>query len=162
MLEQIVGILSDISNSFDEKADDILNENKQTIIQLQKDQLNAGLKPDGTEFESYLSDPYFKTRNAAVAYMNMKTLYKKPQFFGLFPDKGTDIPNLAVTGVLFHAYIDSVAVKTEVQIDANGSPIIGSLNQKYGSVLGLHPYSEEYLISNFIDDSMLSWVNSKL
>lgn len=131
-------------------VEQILKENEFRILELQKDQLYAGLSSDGKNLRlSILDDPYFKTRKQAQAYSDKKDTQHARDEGSIFKKRDKGIPNLIVTGSLVY---DRIFVKTEsgrLIIDVN-TPILSDLKQKYGEFLGLSPQACSYVTETII------------
>ena len=99
-----------------------------------REQLESGLDGDEKELRpNYLSDPYFKTRAAAVAYMRWKERITPPRqsSLGLRP-RPAKVPNLRITG-FYHMSIRALPVEGGVRIASGGVDFAKGIEQKYGS-----------------------------
>lgn len=153
--------LTGVINSVPEMVDNIVSENKDVLLFLNRDQMLLGRDADGNILSpSYLQDPYFKTPEAAKNYANMKynlepvhnSLISNNTL--LFPAKGRITPNLIVTGLFQdHLYITTGGGKYDI-----GSTYIDSsdIDRKYkGKVFGLAPQSRNYFWLEYIKPILL-------
>lgn len=123
------------------------------VDELIKDQLRAGIDGNGIALTpSYLDDPFFTTPQKATAYMMFKSRLPLMQEYGIFPMKDEKTPNLTISGGDFYNYIRSEVQNDELIIKADGSPIFGELQAKYGAyTLELHEKSKEWLRINKLE-----------
>ena len=87
-----------------EVVEALVSMHQDVLLSLNRDQMLLGRNADGELLTpDYLSDPYFKTQEQAVAYANMKygleAQHKTRMSTMLdYPDKPKNTPNLIVTG----------------------------------------------------------------
>jgi hypothetical protein len=104
-------------------AGESIIENSNDVTHSIKGQLWDGKKGDGQNITpSYLDDPFFETREKAIAYRNWKNSITKNS------DRDQDTPNLFINGYFYDTlFVDSGSF--EVASDGFGNPII----EKYGA-----------------------------
>lgn len=110
-----------------------VEETKDDLLDMQKAQLLRGKGNDGNDLEpGYLEDPYFKSPESAMRYMEWK---KK-----ISPNVGRNdnAPNLYINGA-FHRTV-KVKVNTDSWDILSDSEIYNSVDQKYkGKEFGITP-----------------------
>lgn len=153
-------------NSVPEIVSKVVEDNKDVILSLNRDQMLLGRDTEGEVLSpSYLQDPYFKSQEAAQAYARMKYALESqhnsyiwnPQ---LYPDKDRNTPNLIVRGDFQNAMFIT-ANKTSYTI---GSTYIDSpaINSKYKNrIFGLAPKSKEYFYREWILPALINALNKK-
>jgi len=129
----------------------ILQRHEPELLELQKDQLYAGLDSRGQLLKpSYSQDPYFKNPGAGSRYAAWKQSRTPRADSSLFPTKPTDTPNLIITGTLFYHRLFVEVGGGNLMIDAN-SPIMAKLDSKYGNLLlGLNDIARTYVATEFL------------
>lgn len=117
------------------------------VEQLFKDQMYAGLDGDGKSLTpTYSQDPYFKKPGGGQRYADWKESKRKPQN-SIFPQKGTDTPDLFINGNLVHNRIVVTVGNSIIKTDIN-SIISDKIKSKYGEELfKFNEYSLNYLCS---------------
>lgn len=104
-----------------EKIIELNEKHAKEFIKANTDQMWDGQNPDGTDISpSYLDDPYFKTRKAAMAYANWK--------FKLTPNSKRNkyAPNLFINGYFYDTLVLN-AKKPAIEVhDAFGSQVATS------------------------------------
>ena len=167
MIRDLINKLNGVSDKIKkvhEIVNQVVSDNSDVLLSLNRDQMLLGRNSDGDELgPNYLQDPYFKSREAAERYARMKYALE-PSHVGLiwnpqlFPDKSKDTPNLIVTGSFQDAMFISVS---------GGKYNIGStyvdasdISQKYNNkVFGLAPQSKEYFYRQWILPELLKVLN---
>lgn len=153
--------LSQTISSVPQIVDNVVSDNKDILLSLNRDQMLLGRDNEGNILSpSYLLDPYFKTQEAALNYARMKysleqqhkSLIWNPVY--LFPDKDKNTPNLIVTGLFQdHLFITTGSGKYEISstyIDSS------DINRKYNNkVFGLAPQSRNYFWLEYIKPILL-------
>ena len=117
-----------------------VEETKDEIVALNKEQLLRGLDSDGNYLSpKYSEDPYFKSHESAKRYAEWKKKIEPKR------DKPFDVPNLYITG-RYHGTID-ISVTQETMITTSDDPSAGSIEQKFTDVIyGLNDDSKrEYI-----------------
>jgi len=113
------------------KTVDFINKNAEKIVEINKEQLMEGSNNKGnTLTPDYYSDPYFKTREAAIKYANWKQK--------ITPNKKRKInaPNLFING-RFHNDFGFYKTKLGIGIDAKSS-FSTTIKTKYaGQIFGI-------------------------
>lgn len=126
------------------QAGDALMLTKDTILELQKDQLLTGKGNDGQDLSpGYLEDPYFKTPAEALAYLAWK------QKITPDPRRNPNAPNLFINGFL-HSKFRVEADQDGYHVD-NDSADYADINAKYhGAQAGLSPENtKKYAFGKF-------------
>jgi hypothetical protein len=103
-------------------AGESIVENNKEVTDSIKGQLWDGKKGDGQNITpSYLDDPFFETKEKAIAYRNWKNSITKNS------NRDPDTPNLFINGYFYDTlFVDSGSF--EVASNSFGNPII----EKYG------------------------------
>lgn len=143
-----------------EKVSEVVRENQEVLLSLNRDQMLLGRDAEGnTLTPGYLDDPYFDTPEQAEAYANMKyrlesdhrTRIENPT---IYPDKDRNTPNLIVTG----PFQDNMFILPESDSFLIGStyPEAKDIDSKYnGKVFGIAPASRDYFYRNYIHPALL-------
>lgn len=144
-----------------------VNDNRDVILSLNKDQMLLGRNAEGKEFTpSYLNDDYFRTPESAMRYAEMKyrleaehkTRISNPT---LYPSKGKDTPNLIVTGL----FQDGMFIETDKDSFTIDSNYIESaeIEQKYGGlVFGLSPESKVFFYDHYLKKKLINLLKRRI
>lgn len=106
--------LADSINRFDTERVivGIIDDNKEKIVDLQKEQLLEGMGADGQYIRPFYSEnPYFKSLGAAMRYAKWK------QVISPNPKRPEDVPNLFINGYLHNSLFVDIQGQT-VDIDS--------------------------------------------
>ena len=134
------------------------------LLSLNRDQMLLGRNTDGELFTpDYLSDPYFKTKEQAVVYANMKYalegIHRQRLSTAInYPDKPKNTPNLIVTG----PFQDQMFITAGADHFTIGSRYreADDIERKYeNKVFGLAPLSKEYFYLGFLKLSIWRYIN---
>jgi len=140
--------------SFDmvSEAGKLIMENKQQILEMNKDQLWAGENTEGMPIRpSYFEDPFFKTRQQARAYANWK------QRITPNPKRALGTPNLFINGYYYNSQ-DLQVQGTDVVYT---STLIGGedIDVKYRNIRGLTPINMQRLMNTRILPGLIKALN---
>lgn len=104
--------------------------NQDEIVELNRDQLWDGKDALGNDITpSYLDDPYFKTKEAAAAYMRWK------QKITPNPDRKPETPNMYINGSFYKSLkLDPGTEDFSIKTD---SPLGRKIDQKFDNLEGL-------------------------
>ena len=146
---------------------DTVDENKDVILSLNKDQMLLGRNADGKEFTpSYLDDSYFENRAKAHRYAEMKyklEVQHKMRITNptLYPPKGKDTPNLIVTG-LFQDGMFITSNRDSFTIDSNYIES-ADIERKYGGlVFGLSPESKAFFYDHYLKKKLINLLKRRI
>lgn len=128
----------------------ILDRHSLVLVELQKDQLYAGLNSKGDRLSpTYLNDPYFKSPLSALRYATYKEKLNQRMHNSLFPKKDFEVPNLIVTGTLVYDTIFSNVSSKQLVISAKSS-IINKIESKYNEPFGLSQVAWDYFTQKYL------------
>lgn len=151
--------LSERIDNIDNKIASIVEENKDVLLSINKDQLLLGRDSEGNILSpSYIEDPYFKTKEHAESYARMKYALESKHnhriwFPAQYPDKDRNTPNLIVRG----NFQDEMYITTGKDEFKINSTYIDSndIDNKYkGKVFGIAPRYREYFYIEFMKDDL--------
>lgn len=135
-----------------EQIETLMQEDKQLLTVLQRDQLWAGQKADGMLITpSYENDTeYFHSVAAAQRYSAWKDSLSQRKHNPIFAERPSGTPNLIITGRwLYDALVIDIG-GGKLSINVN-SPIGGKLEAKYGeALLGLNHTALEYYVEEIL------------
>ena len=162
MLQWLEGLTGRIGG-FDGELDRLVEEKKDVILQLNRDQLKYGRDSGGNLLTpDYLSDPYFKTPEAAQDYANMKYRLEAGHWFLIkhplnYPGKPKNTPNLIVRGDFQHGmHITTGAGRHTIDSTYDAS---GDIESKYNDkVFGLSPEAVRYLWEVYLANPLFGYV----
>lgn len=144
-----------------------VNDNRDVILSLNKDQMLLGRDAEGKEFlPSYLNDDYFRNPESAMRYAEMKYRLEAEHKMRishptLYPDKGKDTPNLIVTGL----FQDGMFIETDRDSFTIDSNYIESaeIEQKYGRlVFGLSPESKAFFYEHYLKRKLINLLKRRI
>jgi len=144
---------------------EILDKDKPILVELQKDQLYAGLNAEGQPLTpSYSSDPYFKSKDAALRYAAWKQKLNQRKENSIFPTRDIDNPNLIINGKLVYDTIFAQITDKSIIISARSS-IISKIESKYNEPFGLSKtawtfYIEEYKFIERLQDKIIKFLTA--
>lgn len=100
------------------------------------EQMESGLDGDEKELTpSYLADPYFKSRKAAVGYMRWKERITPPRASQLgLRERPAKTPNLRINGY-YRASIQAAPTQGGLRISSHGADFAPDVERKYGDAL---------------------------
>lgn len=135
-------------------AADIIDNNREAIADINREQLHQGLNRFGRPLSpKYSEDPYFTTAAAAKAYADWK--------HRLFPDTPYDTPNLIINGY-FHSSISMRVVGDSARFEASAS-FAKSIEGKYNnSALGLNEGGKTEAFNTIIRPPLVRRLADKL
>lgn len=147
-----------------------LIDSRQDIIQMNRDQLAAGLDAQERNLRpTYLTDRYFNSLKEGNRYANFKKHYiDKPRFaFYQYTPAISPTPNIYLTG---YFYSNIVVEKAKLSPDGgldiaigNASAITEDIVSKYGAeVLGLTQRHAEYLYEWYIKFNIDAYLEDAL
>lgn len=113
---------------------DIAGEHEAELAQMNREQLLAGKDNQGRYLLKYTDDPYFKSREAAIRYMNWKKNISPNK------DKPADVADFFITGYT-HGTIFASRQGTSIVFDSNGRFNASILQKTNGAYLGLNEES---------------------
>lgn len=142
----------------------VYNE-RETILELNKDQLLLGRNTDGEPLApDYLSDPFFSNPEAAKAYAERKyrleTLHQQRITHVLdFPNKEKNTPNLIIRGDFQDQMYITGFTATEYIIGSKyeGTPDIET--KYHDKVFGLSPQVKRYFYEDYIRPKLIKRIN---
>lgn len=146
---------SDNIKKVDDIVDRVVEEKKDVLLSLNRDQMLLGRDASGEILSpGYTEDPYFKTKKKAESYKRLKQKLESSHKsrltnVQLYPEKASNTPNLIVTGP-FQNEMFITPKKGSYEI---GSTYVDAadINTKYNNnVFGLAPKSKEYFYEHFI------------
>lgn len=153
--------LSDTVKDIDNIVNKVVEDNKDILLSLNRDQMLLGRDSQGDILSpSYLQDPYFNTPQAAQSYARMKYALESSHNsrlwapVQLYPEKDRNTPNLIVTGLFQGAmYITTGSGKYTLGSNYINSP---DIETKYRNrVFGLAPRSKEYFYLEVIKPEII-------
>ncbi len=144
-----------VAGSVEEIAGKVANDNKGILLSLNRDQLLLGRNTEGNLLTpDYLSDPYFKTPDAAKRYAKMKHGLEKEHSQRIanptiYPNKPRNTPNLIVTGPFQDGMFITISGSTyNISSTYSETPDIVA---KYNDlVFGHSPESKQFFFNNYI------------
>jgi len=113
---------------------DIAEEKEAQVTELQSKQLLAGKDNEGHYLPRYVDDPYFKSREAALRYMNWK-IGKSPN-----KEKPNDVMDFWITGYT-HSTLFSKRQGNSILFGSNGKFNNSIMLKTDGKYLGLNKES---------------------
>jgi hypothetical protein len=120
-------------------AESSVSQTKDTILQLNKEQLLEGKTALGTDITpSYLTDPYFKTKEAAQRYSAWKDKITPN------PNRRSGVPNMYINGY----YHNSIQIEQTGDRLVYNSPFgkAKNIDEKYPNLYGLSvPFKARYI-----------------
>ncbi|MDH6304612.1 hypothetical protein M2459_001347 [Parabacteroides sp. PF5-5] len=136
-------------------ASKVAADNQDTLLSLNRDQMLLGRNTDGDLLSpDYLSDPHFKTPEAAKAYADMKSKLESQhnariQNPSIYPNKPKNTPNLIVTGPFQGNMFINVSGRTyNISSTYIDTP---DISHKYNDkVFGISPESKVFFFNNYI------------
>lgn len=137
------------------EAGKIVQDNKQQVLELNKDQLWAGENTEGMPIRpSYFEDPFFKTKQQARAYANWK------QKITPNPNRHYGTPNLYINGYYYRS-LDMRVQGTEVVYT---STLIGGedIDAQYQNIRGLSPINMQRFINTKILPELIQALNNAI
>ena len=144
-----------------------VDNNKEVILSLNKDQMLLGRNAEGKEFTpSYLNDDYFRSPESAMRYAEMKYRLEAEHKMRishptLYPDKGKDTPNLIVTG-LFQDGMFITSNRDSFTIDSNYIES-ADIERKYGGlVFGLSPESKAFFYDHYLKKKLINLLKRRI
>lgn len=140
-IQQLSQNLTKIAQNFGKILNEVSNEKRNDILELQKDQFYAGLGGDNKSINpTYRSDSYAKYKSS-LRQRRENILFGKRAYY---------IPNLIITGSHFYDLLEVDIKDSLISINADNSPIIVDLKTKYGDFIGFNDISKEYLVYKII------------
>jgi len=124
---------------------DVIVENKDELLALNKEQLLEGKNNEGGDMPSYLNDPYFKSLKSAQAYSDWKDEITPN------PKRKKGVMNLFIVGT----YHDSIELTIEgLKINYQASFLGPEIESKHPNIYGLGPekrieYKEKFTLPVF-------------
>jgi hypothetical protein len=134
----------DINNIITDCLDD--EAIKKLVVKMNQDQLWEGKSSEGVDLRPYYSeDPYFKTKQQALAYKNWKKKITPN------PKRYDDAPNLFINGY-FH---DSITIRKSNNMMEFGvvNSFSAKIIDKYPLAMGLTEDNEKKLVRDNIIDT---------
>lgn len=150
-------------NRVDNVISSVINEKKDILLSLNKDQMLLGRNASGEILSpSYLNDPYFDNKVKAESYAVMKqrlqpthdSMIKNPT---IYPNKDKNTPNLIVSG----PFQNSMFITTSENEFIIGSTYIDSyaIENKYNNdVFGIAPSSAMFFYEHYIRPAILKLI----
>lgn len=144
-----------------------LNENKNVVLQLNKEQLLSGIGSDGNPLSpTYNQDDFFKTQEGRDRYLEQKkgkeanpkynSLYRK--VYNLYGTRDVQTPNLIVTGK-YHKSLKVTVKKKSFLVKGTWSKA-KNIENKYPNATGLTQRSFNFIWERFIVDDLRNyWEN---
>lgn len=106
------------------------------LLELQRDQMYAGLDATGKNITPYYSqDPWFKSKESASRYAAWKASLHQRRPAPYLPPRPQDVPNLIITGQLIYDRLRVQVGPYALKVDCPGFDVAG----KFGPVLGFSP-----------------------
>ncbi len=115
---------------------DIAEEHEAELAQMNREQLLAGKDNKGRYLLKYTDDPYFKSREAAIRYMNWKKRISPDK------DKPADVADFFITGYT-HSTIFANRQGNSIVFESNGRFAASILQKTNGAYLGLNDESKK-------------------
>lgn len=132
-----------IKLDYNQLISNYVEKNKDFIIQLNREQLADGFDSDGGVLMRYVDDPYFKTREKAIAYQNWKEKISKST------TKPKEVMDFFITGY-FHNEIFIKIQDDSFIIDSNADFTQSIERKTKGKTFGLTEENKEKLKINDI------------
>lgn len=95
MIERLIERLENFKSSIPEIISEVVRENENDILTNVKDSLWDGKSGSGEDLMPFVQDPFFKTQDQAIAYMN----WKNANFPN--PNRNPNSPNLFINGYFY-------------------------------------------------------------
>ena len=140
-----------------EEAIAILRETEEELISYMKDQLYAGQDGKGQLLSpTYLTDPFFKAKQAAEAYAKWKAGMKQLLSAPYLSPKPYAVPNLIITGELVYDRLVLNISGDRFSISPVEQATRSMLEQKYGAIFKLNPtvlaeYKRQVFVRRFVE-----------
>ena len=133
-------------------AMDVVSENKERFIELNKEQMLAGKNRLGQDLPLYVNDPYFKSVSAALRYQKWKRAISPNK------DKPEGVMDFFINGK-YHSSLGINISGNSFTLLSN-SQINSSVYQKTGGKhLGLNDVTKQIAVDEFFYDELLSKVH---
>lgn len=106
------------------------------LLELQRDQMYAGLNAKGQYITPYYSqDPWFKSKESAARYAAWKARLNQRRPAPYLPPRPEDVPNLIINGRLIYDRLRVQVGPYVLKVDLPGFDV----ESKFGPVLGYSP-----------------------
>jgi len=127
---QLLSNVKELNNNFDDIVLDLAMEEKDFIVQANRDQLWEGKTATDEDIRPYYSeDPYFKTPKAAAGYAKWKQKITPST-------RGIDVPNLYINGYFYKSIF---AQKKEDHIENVSNVSMGNeIISEHENIMGLN------------------------
>ena len=142
-------------------AKEIVEGDQWVLEDLQEGQLWSGLDSEGNQLApSYLTDPYFNTREAAERYRDWKErITPTTSIHEAYPDRNRDTPNLYINGYWYSG----------IKLDLNGlgffindNALNPEIEAKYPKALGLNSIGTGWYIREKFRKKFITQVKKEL
>jgi hypothetical protein len=132
---------------------DAVDETKEAMVELNRQQLLRGLDREGNYLSpKYSEDPYFKSKESAKRYAAWKKKIEPVK-----TDRPEDVPNLYIIGT-FHSLID-IDVNASEYTFSNAASFASDVENKFQGIYGLTSESKS---ETYIPDYLLPAVKRRV
>jgi len=125
MIERLIERLQNFQNSIPMIISEVVSENENDILTNVKDSLWDGKSGSGEDLLHFVQDPFFKTQDQAIAYMNWKNA-KFPN-----PNRNPNSPNLFINGY-FYSTLEVDLAGDQITVLSRDSALGIDVIRKYG------------------------------
>lgn len=137
------------------KSIEILQNQKDFITEINKEQLFDGRATTGEDIRPYHSEnKYFKNQEAVQKYIDKKEKFSKNVL------RNKNIPNLYINGK-FHSEIKSINTTSGVEVVASGKMALKILPD-FDNILGLTPQNKNIVAQNIIIPKLIEYLKTYL
>ena len=167
-IDQMIKRVEKFKRYYESSISKSIQENRQTVVTLQRDQLLSGQDNEGQPLRpTYSADPFFKREEKRKWYMQAKNKkaakHRAMLRYRLFKEKDIDTPNLIFADSLsaskFHRNLRASVARKTLRVESNW--VKGkNVERKYPKALGLNPTSVKFMWGRYIREDLVNYWNN--